>query len=371
MIDSEVEGGVESLFATPRGLVVSVGADEETKWYFSTDVHNWTEVPADQIPDLSNRWFQTDSVSVAGDDQRILMVGREVLESADGVNWSRGADRSQILQLAQGAIEAIAAADPRFVAVGIDNKAWYSTDGSDRTLAEVPSRPGEPSRLQRPLDPSETQGGVGMEGIALSGRNLLAWGKSIWVHDDGSATFVPVFWMSADGMTWKSAPAPTRDWGYPTVAGGPNGFLVANEGGGVWSSVDGSSWEQVALKAFGSPRRPTDALGQGNVMHVGAIAAASAGYVAAGQDGSCGLPCSTEEAVVWTSSDGRFWERFPTDDLFGGTSTSGRSGATTAAFWVDQFVVGGSYGDHPVIWISGSDQAGTGELLTWNLAAER
>jgi hypothetical protein len=352
LIDPEFDGGVDVLAATPRGLLAWVGGDDENRLYFSVDGRTWMGVPAEQLPNFDNPSFAVSGAALAGDDQRMLIVGREAWASEDGITWSRSSSPAQDPEFGQGAVIALAAGGPGFVAVGAPNKAWYSTDGTDWALAEVPPPPGEPSALVRPLDRSQTQGTVEMEGVAASGSNLLAWGKSIWVHDDGSATFVPVFWVSNDGTSWTTAPAPGGPvWGYPTVSGGPKGFVVVNEGGGLWFSADGTSWERVAQDAFGASRWATE--GQ---LLASAIAGGSAGYVAVATDGRCNLiACSSQEAVIWTSPDGRSWARLPNDARFEGTPTSGGAGAGVVAAWGDRFVVGGAVDGGPATWISDPD----------------
>ena len=58
---------------------------------------------------------------------------------------------------------------PGLVAVD-DDKAWYSVDGSDWSLAAVPGLPAE--ILERPEDDRY----VGMTGVTAAGQNLVAWG---------------------------------------------------------------------------------------------------------------------------------------------------------------------------------------------------
>jgi hypothetical protein len=167
-------------------------------------------------------------------DQQCLLVGNAVLASEDGLSWQRIADSAMDPDLSAGTPIAAAVADPGVVAVGSDNKAWYSTDGTDWTLADVPQAPGEPPQLARPLDRTQTQGAVEMLGVAVSGRNLVASGVSTWLHDDNSATFVPVLWASNDGLSWASVPVP-QSTRYATVARGPNGFVL-EESSDVWLS---------------------------------------------------------------------------------------------------------------------------------------
>ena len=355
VIDAGAEGSVAAVAAGARGLIVALGEGGESRLYFSADGRSWTRVPADQHGPVGHN-----GAALVATDQGFLLVGNEVLASEDGLSWRVIAGPAEDPDLRAGTLIAAAVAGPGFVAVGSDNKAWYSTDGTDWKLAEVPLPPGQPSQLERPLDPNETQGAVEMLGVAVSGRNLIAWGVSTWIYDDNSRNFVPVLWASNDGASWTdvSVPQSTR---YVTVAGGPDGFVVEDSAdvwlpSDVWLSADGRSWEHVAEDAFGSSRWPGLQNDDGNrvEMHLSSIAAGDAGYIAVGTDGLCMLDCSSAETVIWTSPDGRSWSRLPADDLF---RARAGAGANVAVAWESGFVVGGEYDSRPAIWISGSEHA--------------
>ncbi len=347
VLDAGVEGRVGALATGPRGLLAAVGDGDGSRLYFSADGRDWTLVPADQHGPIGQN-----GGALVATDHGFLLVGAEVLASEDGLSWQRIADPTTEPDLGAGTPSAAAAAGPGVVAVGSDNKAWYSTDGIEWTLAAVPPPPDEPSQLERPLDRTKTQGAVEMQGVAVSGTNLIAWGISIWVHDDDSATFVPVLWASTDGVSWTRVDAP--QWTYPKVAGGPDGFAVASNDGAVWLSADGRSWERVAEDAFGPSRWPDlrDDEGFKVEMHLRSIVAGVAGYIAAGADGVCLLRCASAETVIWTSPDGRSWARLPEDDRF---MAPNGAGAGVAVAWGSDFIVGGESDDRPTIWISGPE----------------
>ena len=68
-----VTGRVASLAVSPRGLLAAVGGDEPARLAFSTDGRNWTLVPEDQHPRLSNdRSFGMPSL--VGTDRGFLML---------------------------------------------------------------------------------------------------------------------------------------------------------------------------------------------------------------------------------------------------------------------------------------------------------
>lgn len=68
-----------------------------------------------------------------------------------------------------------------------------------------------------------------------------------------------------------------------------------------------------------------------------------------GVDGFCGGGegfCGSDEAVIWTSADGRSWTRVPSDGRFEG----GNAKAATA--WGSGFVIGGESDRRPAVWTS-------------------
>jgi hypothetical protein len=226
------------------------------------------------------------------------------------------------------------------VAVG-GEKAWHSVDGSDWSLAEVPALPEE--ILARP----DSERYVEMTGVTAAGNDLVAWGIAEVPLADNSDEHlvVPLLWASSDGRTWVSVADSEMEL-VTAVTGGPGGFVAAGQAGSeaaVWFSADGEAWARIAEEM------PAN-------MMLKSAAATSAGYVVVGVDGVCPDPgsCPDQEAVIWTSPDGRSWSRVPSDDRLTGAS------AERAVAWGSRFVVGGGLGRQPVIWISGSEQSGSG-----------
>jgi hypothetical protein len=127
-------------------------------------------------------------------------------------------------------------------------------------------------------------------------------------------------WTSADGRAWQRVPdgpifdiGGYLDTGEDPGSGGPRRVIsadgafvaagaVCNDKGldcrpAFWSSADGSTWERAVVEEPNTNARD--------------IAVTAGGYVAVGSasnPGGCGvgLPCS---AIVFTSTDGRTWER--------------------------------------------------------------
>jgi hypothetical protein len=255
----------------------------------------------------------------------------EIWISANGYDWRRLAGETTDPDLHMGGPDYAAVGGPGLVAVGGD-KAWYSVDGSDWSVAAVPALPEE--ILARP----DSERYVGMRGVTAAGNELVAWGlASVPLPTNGEEHLVmPLLWASRDGRTWTSVVGPEMD-SVAAVAGGTKGFVATGKAGSeaaVWFSADGETWDRVGDGAFTS--------------HVlGAASATNAGYVVVGGDGQClNTSCPDQEMVIWTSADGRSWARVPSAELFAGAEAFG------AFAWGSGFVVGGGYDSKPAIWIS-------------------
>ena len=357
-------GSVASLAASPQGLLAVIqggdrpeqgGGDGPTRLVVSTDGRNWTLVPEGQHPELSTT-NDFGLPSVVGTDRGFLLMQlQEFWISEDGNDWRRLASPATDPDLSQSQMRAATAGGPGLVAVGGD-KAWYSVDGSDWSLAEVPPVPAE--ILARP----ESERYVEMIGVTTAGNDLVAWGLGEVPLADNSDEHlvVPLLWVSSDGRTWTDVADPLMDT-VTAVTGGPRGFVAVGQVGtepAGWFSADGQAWQRIAGDPFDSrwPKGP-DGLRINNdagdipiELTLASAAAGSAGYLVVGGDGLCvgeGF-CGSNEAVIWTSADGRSWSRIPNDDRFSDGF------ATAATAWGSRFVVGGVHTDEPAIWISGS-----------------
>ena len=278
--------------------------------------------------------------------------GNDVWASEDGDTWRRRADRAQDPELRAGTIHAVAAGGPGLVAVGSNNRAWYSVDGSDWTLAEVPAPPTESFAAQGYSAPT-----VDMQGVAVAGDGMVAWGNA----SANDTVYEPVLWTSDDGVAWAKVTDVAGIGRLQDLAAGPDGFVAIGgadrtDTGGIWFSVDGRAWQPTA--------GIHDDNGTATELIVSSVAAASSGYLAVGSDGVCPRePCPGAVAVIWTSPDGRSWTRVQRDDRFevaDPRTAPNHSGAwaMSAAAWDSHFVVAGAYDASPVIWISPSS-AGT------------
>ena len=353
-------GSVASLAASPHGLLAVVqgadrreGGDGPTRLAVSTDGRNWALVPEGQHPTLSDT-NRLGLPSLLGTDHGFLLLQlNEVWISENGHDWRRLASPATDPDLRLGGPRAATVGGLGLVAVGGD-KAWYSVDGSDWSLAEVPPLPAE--FLARP----DSERYVEMTGVTAAGDNLVAWGiAEVPLADNSDEHLViPLLWASHDGRTWTDAVDQLMS-AVSAVAGGPDGFVAVGQVGADpagWFSADGQAWQRIAADAFDSrwPKGPdglriNDDPGDIPVeLTVASAAAERAGYVVVGGDGRCvgdGF-CGSNEAVIWTSADGRSWSRVPSDGRF----SDGYATAATA--WGSRFVIGGLRDGQPAIWIS-------------------
>ena len=332
-----ITGRVASLAVGPRGLLAAVGGDEPGRLAFSTNGRDWTLVPEDQHPTLSNdRGFGMPSL--LGTDRGFLMLQfNEVWLSENGYDWQRLANETTDPDLYPSGPDSAVLGGPGLVAVG-DDKAWYSVDGSDWTLATVPGLPAE--ILERAADDRHV---ARMTGITAASQDLVAWGLAeVPLTDNPDENLVrPLLWASHDGRTWVEVVRPDMD-SLTAVTGGPHGFVATGQAGGeaaVWLSVDGQVWERVAEGVFTSPTR----------LELSAATATSAGYAIAATEGEClWYPCPEQDVVIWTSEDGRSWSSVPRDDRFS------ESQAYRAIAWKSNFIVAGASEGKPAVWITDS-----------------
>jgi hypothetical protein len=376
-------GAVELIAASPGGLLAIV-SDGATRLAVSTDGRKWTLVPDNRHPSLSNPG-DSGFPSVVGTDRGFLLAaGNEVWMSERGDEWHRVNDSASDPDLDMKRISALAVGGPGLVSVGGD-KAWYSTDGSDWSPAQVPPPPTQYFEQKGYTGEDYSAPTVEMRGLTVVGDTLFAWGSAtvslIPPQELMADRAVPVLWSSNDGRAWSNVLDPEREELFDTVAGGPGGLVAFVNAGEpdvghpqlvVHYSADAGAWDKVDVLDPRAPW-PTNAApyGEGGdivdgmplALTVTSAAASDAGYVAVGSDGVChtfrapGEWCQPDEAAVWTSVDGRSWSRLARSDLFSiaePENPSNRDGAwaNKVVAWGSQFVVGGAFEGKPAIWIS-------------------
>jgi hypothetical protein len=289
-----------------------------------------------------------------------------IFASDDGVTWTRLAENDPALTTGAVLIYGIAEGGPGLVAVGMGCEdeaegcspyatAWTSTDGTswDRTSYDAAV-----------FGDTATQGSA-MSDVIASGGELVAVGSfEYWTLDqpgiEDGVTIHPAVWTSPDGVSWE------RSWegegvdvevaayaevnvSMEAVTEGDNGRLVAV------GSILGQAGELIAAvwtsddgKAWDRiPHVPSIFAGdQGHGLTMWDVAAGESGFVAVGGEGTPFTP------AVWTSPDGLTWNRVELDESEFGGSWSGVAALDTG------FVAAGPHGfadqsEEPVtLWTS-------------------
>jgi hypothetical protein len=244
-----------------------------------------------------------------------------IFASDDGVNWVRLAEDDPALSLGTVLMYSVTDGGPGLVAVGIGCEnttegcrphatAWTSVDGTSWT------RTPEDATI---FGDGTTQTS-GMVGVADTSHGLIAVGSmDYWTFDDEGVedlhTAHPAVWISDDGITWEHAwegtgSAVERNDYYDvpvymtSIVEGPDGRLVAV---GVTTDENGEPIATVWTSVDGRQWEriePDDAVfNPGTVMWE--LTLGEHGYVAVGTDGDT-------DAAIWQSPDGATWTRVDT-----------------------------------------------------------
>ncbi|MEO3802184.1 hypothetical protein [Nonomuraea sp. B1E8] len=147
------------------------------------------------------------------------------------------------------------------------------------------------------------------------------------------STTRPIFLVSDDsGATWKSVPPPgTESMAAGLVAGGDKGWVafpsrLSEHSLVAWTSADGHAWQPVS----------GDALGDMAGYNLSGLVATNSGFVIKGaRDASARKASPT---AVWTSADGRQWQRTT-------TTTALPSGRTSMVAHGDNVLIDGDSAD--------------------------
>ena len=345
--------------------LVAVGWDERgAAAWTSSDGQTWEPVPPEELgPGTINDVTAVGPglVAVGTTDNELRRIqGTQpggpsqgvVWTSEDGRTWTRFDDLPVIRDADFGPSD-ITAGGPGVVAVGAQNRAWFSSDGLAWEAASVPSVPDDVYPGDDGRHPQ-----IYMTDVASSGDRLLALGTAL-LKGGGPPpeyeTWIPVMWTSADGRSWTDVPVDPevfpREGSIDALTHGPGGFVAVGSDGdrpAVWRSADGLGWHRVSSKAFASR---VALPGRSSAMW--SIAASELGYVAVGVDGFCEIECRSVEAAIWTSKDGESWTRVSPGDVFK-TDTQAETGAQAwqVVAWGSRFVVEGEYDGRDSIWVS-------------------
>ena len=164
--------------------------------------------------------------------------------------------------------------------------------------------------------------GVAARGLTAGGPGFVAVGQE--GYERGAQT--AAVWTSVDGRTWERVPHDDEVFGgegfpamYAVTTGGPGLVAVgASNDAPIWTSADGRTWERVASDpaVFGE-----------NGTSVQGVTAHGSGLVAVGS--ALSADDFQRSAAVWTSADGRTWQRVPDDAGVFGSDEGTRIKAVT------------------------------------------
>lgn len=176
-----------------------------------------------------------------------------------------------------------------------------------------------------------------IEAVTAGGPGYVAVGRGCFGQDETGRCEAVVL-TSADGQSWtRTAASDATDTGFYLGTSGPEigMFDVAAGDPGIvaigyaarpnlqstiWFSVDGSAWERIPLGLDGSGS--TAASADRFAVRVHAVTWDGRSFVAVGEDrteagGSVEqMLAGTARAAVWTSLDGRTWTRVPHAPVF-------------------------------------------------------
>lgn len=366
---------ISDVIAAGPGLIAvgDIWSDEDEMatgviWY-STDGRTWTRVPhEDQV------FNNTTIRAIAEGGPGLVAVGNAwneefpdsdnsaaVWVSEDGMSWSRVPHNEEVFGgPALQEMFDVTAGGPGLVAVGWDNPldvwdasaaVWTSVDG----LA-----------WERIPHVESIFGGTQMQvmwGVTTDGSQLVAVGHDGLWSGSGGANQPAAVWTSQDGLTWARVRNQMElttgqdsvfggDWAImeDVIAGGP-GFVAVgrmglcrddcDETGGVWTSVDGTTWHRSQVeKAFGIPYSYMF-----GVTEIGSGALIGVGH---GLDPFTG----GGPAVVWASVDGgQNWIRQPHSGTQFGRVSGGPVNMTAVTEFGSQLVAVGEWESDAAVWI--------------------
>jgi hypothetical protein len=308
---------------------------------------SWSEATGIDVFPVPRHAFSINALVRAGG--RFLAFGKDISAepsggsalwmSPDGRSWERQPDPRQVF--ANGSV--VAAVEFRGLVVAAGTR----RDARDEQVAAVWVSPDAGATWERVGDDNPafyvghpTQ----MFGIGLGAGGVVAVGLT---YD--SNTIDAHAWYSADGRNWKRGSEPPA-WSGPgdqvldRACPLPDGGVVvlgSNEVHGdrdvmAWVSADGASWEPG--DPGGTMRGPGD-------QRVDSCSPTSSGVLAVGDvSGPGGF-----DSVVWSSTDGRTWQRAAGADTF---AVPGSDWLQTVAVEGQRVVVAGVADFHAVVFTS-------------------
>jgi len=332
--DPAVDGSIVTVPAatsTTSAIVDATVATTSTLAASSTvaagDVAEWTRLGVETTESIVGLTDVTvaDSglVGIGFDPGADLRQNGVIVVSDDGVMWTRLGEADPALTSGTVLLYAIAEAESGLVAVGMscpDDEmpcvsgpyptVWTSADATGWTRTQL------------------EQGAVtgALAGVLATEYGIVASGVVREPVSGGGSALSPAFWLSTDGSTWSRVwtgdtvldAEPAFQPGASALALGSDGLIVGVgsaliETGeaiaAVWVSTNSVDWERVERDAVGFTSVSGDEVAMLDV------AASSDGFVAVGTDGGA-------QAAVWTSNDGRSWNRVDASDQAVAAATS-------------------------------------------------
>jgi hypothetical protein len=237
-----------------------------------------------------------------------------ILASADGVNWARLAEDDPTLNLGTVSMYGVTDGGPGLVAVGFGCEndvescmpyptVWTSTDGT--AWDRSPANPEVFGELGALLDVVNTEHGL----IAAGG---------VYATVDETELIQPTVWLSPDGLEWERVwqgeaydfSAATTITGFQALATDTDGRVI-----GVGTAVNddgefvGAIWTSTDGRTWEriDPNSETFVSNTDSDVSIFDVAAGSGGFVAVGSDGGT-------EVAIWHSPDGLKWTRADTAD---------------------------------------------------------
>lgn len=162
------------------------------------------------------------------------------------------------------------------------------------------------------VDPAAANDGLTQQltAVAAAGGMVVATGAEAAADGGARRARAEFLWSGDRGRTWRLGRVRAADGSEPApgerprlVAGGPGAWAAIGAGTSetpVWTSTDARTWTRQA-PGTGAAFGPTD--------RVASLTRTATGFVAVGATSPSGRFIGDGRGVVWTSADGRAWQR--------------------------------------------------------------
>ncbi|MBO2450383.1 hypothetical protein J4573_24995 [Actinomadura barringtoniae] len=162
------------------------------------------------------------------------------------------------------------------------------------------------------VDPAASTDGLTQQltTVAAAGGTVVAAGAEAAADGGARRARAEFLWSGDRGQTWRLGRVRAADGSEPApgerprlLAGGPGAWVAIGAGTSetpVWTSTDAKTWTRQA-PGTGAAFGPTD--------RVASVTRTATGFVAVGSTSPSGRFTGDGRGVVWTSADGRGWQR--------------------------------------------------------------